>query len=135
LESENERECDCDCDNEEKSGKVGDAIRLAWLACDRESEGVPTLCLTGVTNEVEVVEDKLLVRWRDEKVEMAGFDEVDDIGPDTDLLEDTLDRRLFDLLWVSDEPDTTSLGLGCAGERKWLRAAGPRADGFTDSFE
>ena len=98
LDSENERECDCVCDNDEKSGKTGDAIRLTWLACDRESEGVPTLCLTGVTKEAVVVKDKLLVRWRDAKVEMAGFDEDDDIGPDTDRLDDTLDKRLFDLL-------------------------------------
>jgi hypothetical protein len=86
--------------------------------------------LTGVTKE-DVFEDKLLVRWRDAKVEPKGFDEFD-MGPETERVEeDTVDNRLVDLLGVLHEPEVTRPELGCAGERNRPRPE-PRVDGFRE---
>lgn len=93
---------------------------------------MPTARLTGVANE-EALDDKLVVRCRDANVEVEGFEDEGVIGPETDRAEeDTVDKRLVDLLGVSEDPDKARLGSDWAGERYFPRLEGVRAEGLTD---
>ena len=102
---------------------MGDAVRFIRLVGALCLAGVPTVHLTGVANE-EASDDKLVVRWRDANVELEGFEDEGVIGPETDRAEDTIDKRLVDLLGVSEEPETTRLATDWAGERCIPQLAG-----------
>ena len=106
---------------------MGDAVRFIRLVGALCLAGVPTVHLTGVANE-EASDDKLVVRWRDANVELEGFEDEGVIGPETDRAEDTIDKRLVDLLGVSEEPETTHLATDWAGERCIPQLAGVRVE-------
>ena len=79
----------------EASEGVGETVRLKWLAWERwRREGSIDL-LPGLLSGagLEVVEDRLMVRCREEKVELKSL-EVEAMGPETDLFEDTTESLL-----------------------------------------
>lgn len=109
LELHPEKERVCNCEKDEASEKVGDAVHFVRPVSALGLAGVPTVRLTGVADE-ETSDDKLVVRCRDANVELEGFEDEGVIGPETDRAEeDTVDKRLVDLLGVSVEPETTRL--------------------------
>jgi len=117
----------------ETSEGVGETVRLKWLAWRREgSIDLLPGSLVG-TAELEVVEDRLVVRCREAKVELNSL-EVEAMGPETDRFEDTTESLLEERFGMGSAWRGTLLadieGRAAGGAR-----AGPGVEDLADSDE